>query len=240
MKKVIPYILSFSLFAYLIIVLTFAETKLDEVYCKGIKVFVNEEENSFIDEADVMQLFKRSVGELKDVPIARIDKDSVERVLVKNSMIKSAQVYYRLDGYLYIKVKQRKPILRVIAQKQFYVDEEGKMMPLSKKYTARVVVATGNVSPSFACEQLYPFVMNVKKNDFWDAMIEQIVVTQDNEVILIPKVGNFRIRLGDLENVDQKMEKLFLFLREGIALKGWNKYKEINLEYRNQIVCVKK
>ena len=72
------------------------------------------------------------------------------------------------------------------------------------------------------------------------SVVEQIVVTQDNEVILIPKVGNFRIRLGDLENVDQKMEKLYLFLREGIALKGWNKYKEINLEYRNQIVCVKK
>ena len=240
MKKAIPYILSLSLLSYLVIVLFFAEKKMGEVYCKDITVNIEKEENSFIDEEEVIQLFKRSVGNLKDIPVAKIDKDSVERMLIKNSMIKSAQVYYRLDGNVYVEVKQRNPVLRVFAQKQYYVDEEGKIMPLSKKYSARVVVATGSISPTFACERLYPFVMKMREDDFWSAMIEQIVVSSDQEVTLIPKVGNFRIRLGELENVDQKMENLYLFLREGISLKGWNKYKEINLKYDNQIVCVKK
>ena len=83
-------------------------------------------------------------------------------------------------------------------------------------------------------------MMGLKNDGFWDALIEQIVVANGNEVILIPKVGNFRIVVGELENVEKKMENLRLFLQEGIALKGWNVYKEINLKFENQIVCIKR
>lgn len=241
MKKAIPYILSVSLFAYLIIVLTFAATKLGEVKCKGLQVVVDDTgENAFIDEDDVLKVIKRGYGDLKDVNIVSIDKDSMERVLVRNSVIKSAQVYYSLDGYFHVEITQRKPVLRVMSGEGYYVDEDGKVMPLSGKYTSRVVVATGNISKKFACDGLYPFVMSLRNDKFWDALIEQIVVSNGNEVSLIPKVGNFRIVLGELEGVDKKMENLRLFLREGIALKGWNVYKEINLKFDNQIVCVKR
>mgnify|MGYP000252764662 CR=1 FL=1 len=241
MKRALPYILSVSLFVYLIIVLTFVSAKLGEVKCKGVQVVVDDTgENAFIDEDDVLQLIKRNYGELKNVNVVDIDKDSMECVLVRNSVIKSAQVYYSLDGYFHVEITQRKPVLRVMSGEGYYVDEDGKVMPLSGKYTSRVVVATGNISRNFACNGLYPFVMGLKNDGFWDALIEQIVVANGNEVILIPKVGNFRIVVGELENVEKKMENLRLFLQEGIALKGWNVYKEINLKFENQIVCIKR
>ena len=241
MKRALPYILSVSLFVYLIIVLTFVSAKLGEVKCKGVQVVVDDTgENAFIDEDDVLQLIKRNYGELKNVNVVDIDKDSMECVLVRNSVIKSAQVYYSLDGYFHVEITQRKPVLRVMSGEGYYVDEDGKVMPLSRKYTSRVVVATGNISRNFACNGLYPFVMGLKNDGFWDALIEQIVVANGNEVILIPKVGNFRIVVGELENVEKKMENLRLFLQEGIALKGWNVYKEINLKFENQIVCIKR
>ena len=241
MKRALPYILFIGLFAYLIIVLTFVSAKLGEVKCKGVQVVVDDTgENAFIDEDDVLQLIKRNYGELKNVNVVDIDKDSMECVLVRNSVIKSAQVYYSLDGYFHVEITQRKPVLRVMSGEGYYVDEDGKVMPLSGKYTSRVVVATGNISRNFACNGLYPFVMGLKNDGFWDALIEQIVVANGNEVILIPKVGNFRIVVGELENVEKKMENLRLFLQEGIALKGWNVYKEINLKFENQIVCIKR
>ncbi len=241
MKRALPYILSVSLFVYLIIVLTFVSAKLGEVKCKGVQVVVDDTgENAFIDEDDVLQLIKRNYGELKNVNVVDIDKDSMECVLVRNSVIKSAQVYYSLDGYFHVEITQRKPVLRVMSGEGYYVDEDGKVMPLSGKYTSRVVVATGNISRNFACNGLYPFVMGLKNDGFWDALIEQIVVANGNEVILIPKVGNFRSVVGELENVEKKMENLRLFLQEGIALKGWNVYKEINLKFENQIVCIKR
>ncbi len=241
MKKAWPYILSVSLFAYLIIVLTFVSAKLEEVECKGIQVVVDDAgDNAFIDEVDVRKVIARGYGDIVTGKIAAVDKDSVECVLAKHPVIKSAQVYYSLDGYFHVEITQRKPVLRIMSGEGYYVDEDGKIMPLSGKYTSRVVVATGNISREFACNGLYPFVMKLRNDHFWNALIEQIIVTRGDEVMLIPKMGQFRIRLGDLTDVDRKMENLRLFLREGIALKGWNVYKEINLKFKNQIVCVKR
>ena len=77
-------------------------------------------------------------------------------------MIKSAQVYYTLDGYFHVEITQRKPVLRIMSGEGYYVDEDGKIMPLSRKYTSRVVVATGNISRKFACNGLYPFIMTLR------------------------------------------------------------------------------
>lgn len=241
MQKARPYILFIGLFVYLIIVLTFVSAKRDEVVCKGMRVVVADAQtNGFADEGDVMEAVRRKYGEVAGRGVAEIDKDSIERLLVRSSVIKSAQVYYSLDGYLHIEIRQRKPVLRVLNQDGYYVDEDGRVMPLSRKYTSRVVVATGNVSRKFACEELYPFVMALRNDRFWDAYVEQIVVDAGREVVLIPKVGNFRIVLGKMEGYAGKMEKLRLFLKKGIARKGWNLYKEINLKFDKQIVCVRK
>lgn len=241
MKKALPYILSVGLFVYLIIVLTFASTKLGEVECKGIQVVVDDAgDNAFIDEEEVQKVIERGYGDIVARKITTVDKDSVEGVLAKHPVIKSAQVYYSLDGYFHVEITQRKPVLRIMSGEGYYVDEDGKIMPLSRKYTSRVVVATGNISRKFACNGLYPFIMTLRNDEFWDALVEQIVVEKGNEVVLIPKVGNFRIVLGTLDDMNEKLENLRLFLREGIVLKGWNVYKEINLKFKNQIVCVKR
>lgn len=240
MRKIRPYILVVTLFVYLIIVLTFVSARLGEVLCKGLQVAVKDTAtNSFIDDMEVLKIVKRGYGDIVNTPVMHIDKDSVERLLARNSVIKSAQVYYSLDGYFHVEITQRKPVLRILSGGGYYVDEDGKIMPLSRKYTSRVVVATGDISQKFACDKLYPFVRSLKKDEFWDALIEQIVV-RNEELILIPKVGNFKIIFGKLEGQEEKMEKLRLFLKEGISRKGWNKYKEVNLKFHKQIVCVKK
>ena len=152
MKKTLPYILSVSLFVYLIIVFTFASAKLREVKCEGLQVVVDgTEENAFIDETEVLGIIKRGYGDIE------------------------------------------------------------------------------------GCN-----IVTLRNDEFWDALVEQIVVEKGNEVVLIPKVGNFRIVLGTLDDMNEKLENLRLFLREGIVLKGWNVYKEINLKFKNQIVCVKR
>ena len=241
MRKALPYILFLSLFAYIIIVLTFALTKVGEVKCKGLQVLIRDTVTSaFVDETDILRTIKRGYGDILGQNITAIDKDSIEHLLVRNSVIKSAQVYYSLDGYFHVDIRQRKPVLRVMTGGGYYVDEDGKVMPLSHKYTSRVVVATGEISKKFACEGLYPFIMMLRDDDLWDALIEQIIVVNGDEVILIPKVGNFRIVLGDLADAEKKMEKLRIFLRDGIVKKGWNLYKEVNLKFDKQVVCVRR
>ena len=62
----------------------------------------------------------------------------------------------------------------------------------------------------------------------------------DQEVELVPRVGNHRIMLGTLEGFEEKLAHLKLFYEQAIPKMGWEKYSMINLKYKNQIVCTKK
>ena len=56
---------------------------------------------------------------------------------------------------------------------------------------------------------------------------------------MIPIVGDFRVLMGDINNFNKKLNKLRAFLDKAQDNNIWGKYKFINLEYNNQIVCVK-
>jgi cell division protein FtsQ len=70
-------------------------------------------------------------------------------------------------------------------------------------------------------------------------MFEQIYVGDDFEIELIPKVGNHKILIGNIENLDDKFSRLLLFYKQGLMRKGWENYSVINLKFKNQVVCTK-
>jgi cell division protein FtsQ len=63
---------------------------------------------------------------------------------------------------------------------------------------------------------------------------------ENEDIILIPRVGYQQIVFGKPVNVEDKFRKLKLFYEKGISDKGWNNYSYINLKFKNQIVCTKK
>jgi cell division protein FtsQ len=79
----------------------------------------------------------------------------------------------------------------------------------------------------------------IHSNAFWNAQIEQIAVTNENEFQLVPKIGNHIIEFGAAENIEEKFSKLQTFYKEGLNYVGWNNYKTINLKFDNQVVCTK-
>ena len=105
---------------------------------------------------------------------------------------------------------------------------------------ANVPIATGYVEKEFAKSDLYKFALFLQENDFWNDLIVQIVVDENYDVILIPRVGNCRILLGTLSDFEEKLDKLMLFYKQVVPKMGWDKYSMINLKFKNQIVCTKK
>lgn len=177
-----------------------------------------------------------------------INTTRLETKLTKNKQLSEARVYNDLMGNIYIKVKQREPILRLYRYNgvNYYVDKYGVKFGLSTSFAAHVPIANGNVferfNPgdtvySFVAKELYKIATYVDKKPFWKAQIEQIFVTRDNEFILIPKVGNHQIIFGDAQELEVKFEKLFVFYKEGLNRVGWNKYKSIDVRFDDQIVC---
>ena len=90
-------------------------------------------------------------------------------------------------------------------------------------------------------------------NELWKNQIVQINVLPDRGVELVPRIGNHIVYIGQLpetkyvnmrqkliaDYVNKKMDRLEKFYKYGLSQAGWNKYKYINIEFDNQIICKK-
>lgn len=208
--------------------------------------------NTLINSEDVRVTIERSFGhDLAGVPLGELDVARVERVLEEDGFINNADVYVDAENKIHIEVNQREPILRIIDNNglNYYLDKEGVKMPTSDHFTARVLVATGNIPPhvpdfkerkKHVIKDLFELTNKLRQDGFLDAMIEQIHITDNKEYILIPKVGKQKILLGPYEEIDEKFKRLKIFYKEGIPYEGWKKYKTINLKFKDQVVCKKR
>lgn len=230
------------LLGYLIIVFTFVTRKEKKLFCHNIEVTVEDSlRNRFVDDKDILKLISRGRTKLIGVSLDSINKEDLEEIISKNPSIKNAEVYSTLTGTLQVKVEQRKPILRILkGNRGYYLDEEGAIMPLSRNYTSRILVASGSISRELALGELFQFAKFIHEDEFWNAQIDQIYVTSSGEYILIPRVGDQKILFGNFGNYRHKFKKLYALYRDGFGRVGWNKYKMINLKYKNQVVCTKR
>ncbi|MDR1090381.1 MAG: hypothetical protein LBL79_04825 [Prevotella sp.] len=62
----------------------------------------------------------------------------------------------------------------------------------------------------------------------------------NQDITLIPRVGDHRIILGDLDGYKERLNKLMTFYRNGLNETGWNKYSVINLKFDKRVVCIKR
>ena len=155
-------------------------------------------------------------------------------------MIKSAECYKTPSGIIYLNVQQRIPRFIISGTENFYVDADKNIFPVSLNNAVYVPVVSGRVTKSFVTGHLFDFVNYIASNEFWDAQIEQIYVREDQRIELIPRVGDAIIVLGEIDNYTEKLENLYYLYQKGFNVMGWNHYKIIDLQYKNQIVCTRK
>jgi len=74
---------------------------------------------------------------------------------------------------------------------------------------------------------------------FLKSLISEIYLNSNREFDLIPIIGSQVIKLGDTTNIDHKLENLVIFYKRSLVYEGWDKYKTLNLKFRNQIICTK-
>ena len=216
-------------------------------------------ENRFINEDDILSQIMNS-GDTGILALDNFKVNYLEEKLNNNSSIKDVQVYKTIDGKLVVNVKQRRPIVRVFSRNEsYYIDEKGSLMPLSNNYTARLLVVSGKLNEPFGkryrfnykdlndtlinktlLDDIYKIANYIDNSKFWKAQIEQIHVNKVYDFELVPKVGNHKIVLGGVDNLEGKFEKLMIFYKKGLSKTGWNEYSEINLKYKNQVVCTKR
>jgi len=212
----------------------FSETKTSDVQLN----ILSASESPMISENQILSFLKKEEVTLIGLTVDKLDLHYIERALEKYPFIKTADVHLSYDGRLMMDIEERNPIIRIIPQvgNSYYLDDKGKKFPLSSLYSADVVVATGSIDEAMS-NKLYTLASYVHESKFWNSTIEQIFVTDSDDITFFTKLGDHQVIFGDIDRLETKFNKLEKFYREGLSKIGWSKYKIINVKYKDEVVC---
>lgn len=233
------------------VLLSFVSNRQDKMVCKGVKINI-EGKNFLVEKGDILTLMNKVLPQFVSRPLDEIPVEEIEKVVRMNPFVERADIFIDLDGIVRINVQQREPIVRIINKnyQSFYIDKKGRKMPLSLNFSPRVMVANGFIDelPAYndtlktaTAKQIFElaqFTTN-EKNEFWSAQIEQVYVNDNEDLELVPRVGDHRILLGNTEGLEQRMNNLMVFYKKALPRMGWNEYKIINIKYQNQVIGIR-
>ena len=241
-KKILLLLALVLTAAYLVVAVTVLNGDPVKVVCKGMELTVRDNfEYGLVTQKDIDALLKRKkmypVGKSAD----EVNVRAIEDTVAAHPFVKSAQCYLTTGGTVKLDIYQRIPLLRVMTNEggDYFIDSEGEILATAGR-PVHVAVATGYIDENFARTQLYELAQYIHGDKFWEAQIEQVVVTARKEIELIPRVGSHVLFLGKPGGYNEKFTKLRTFYEKALNEVGWNKYERISIEFTNQIICKKK
>tara|TARA_B100001250_G_scaffold182295_1_gene156838 strand:+ start:4773 stop:5492 length:720 start_codon:yes stop_codon:yes gene_type:complete len=203
------------------------------------KISIKSSFDNFLDRQIVLEYLYDKLENFDTTIITNVSIAELENLLYSHPSIKEVQVFASQKGDVNIIIEQKQPIVRVKTDSEdYYLDEFGDKMELSDNYTPKLVVATGSIAIKDH-KEIYKFIKEINKSEFWRSQITQIHFDND-DILLIPRVGDHKINIGGFENIVDKLDNLYQFYRYAMHLNGWQYYTHINLKFNNQIVCTKK
>jgi cell division protein FtsQ len=246
----------------LIVIIGFVSIKRSEAVCTKISVKIFDSTGlNLLSEKELTREIDLTGGKVINKKVNEINISKIERKIRNLHAVKKAEIYINIDGELIAEIVPRIPIVRVCNKKnqQYYIDKEGFLMPVVEGHAVRLLVANGNIShrPKFdtifniydkkhdkridikTLRDIHLLAGFIRSNDFWDAQIQQIYINNDDEIEMSTLVGNQIVILGTIDNFEEKFRNLEAFYKKGLPTVGWGTYKEINLKYKNQVVCTK-
>lgn len=226
-----------------------ARTSTGNVQCKAVDIVINDAaDNFFLSEQNVNEwVTDWAGGDVKAKAIDDLKLEALEKYIAKKQWVKAVDVFVDDNATLHINITERQPTARVFNRigQSFYVDNEKKLLPLQLQMAARVPVFTGfsayvgrlSRKDSAIIAQVVFLGEALMRDSFLMAMVEQIDINDQGQFEMIPKLGNHIIYLGDTSVLESKFAKLKSFYKNVLAVKGWNTYSSIYLDYKNQVVA---
>ncbi len=232
---VIKFIVLLGLIAFLF---SFTKKRNDARKITKLDVVFVDENSPFITHNTVNKLLIQNHDKVTSIGKETLVLKEMEQRLLENPMVRDAQVYVSVDGALTAKIEQRKPIGRVSATPDYYLDEDGKKMPLSIVYSARVPIITGTSKNYF--NEVTSLLLKVNEDEFMKKSIVGLNRIANGDIELELRKTNLKVLFGKPENIKKKFQKFKAFYKktkQDSTLYGYNK---INLKFENQVIATKK
>ena len=202
---------------------------------KGLNISILPTKDSYLSKDSITSILNPFLGNEKK----SIDLDLIENIVDNNSYVDKSEVSLSFSGKLVLKIKQKTPVGRVISENEmFYVDKDLRKMDLSKHQSARVPIVTGfenEISRSY----LKKVFELINSDTFLKQNISKIIINSPNSISLKLRAYNIIVNMGDKRNLKNKFLKLRAFYTRANAKKKLIEFKQINLQFDNQVVGVK-
>ena len=238
--------------AGIITLLVSAIKKEKQFVCNEVKVsFTDNKKYRMLNEMEILSALWP--GEKNGFPVgknpAQFNIYKLEKQLERNPWILSSDLYFDQLHMLHIDVKQRTPIARVFNPdgNSFYMDSSFSILPVNSNDIISLPVFTNfyinptaaSAADSVILKRIATLSEFILADPFWMAQIEAVNINADNSFEVVPQVGDQVINLGerdDWENLFSKLSVLYQYLNKE---EGWSKYSKIDLQFKDQVVCIK-
>ena len=225
---------------------------------KGVEVTIDPNGGCLLlSESDVDSLVRSAVPGLDNLKIGDVDRASVEEAVMECPYVKNVAVKVSNGGRMIVAVTQHRPVVRMFFQdNEFYLSHDGGYMPLTRHHYCHILVGsseynepvlhhpeyisladTASHTRALGIEYVWHVARYLDDHPAYGEVFDQINVDAKGDVVLIPKLGNMSVVLGDTSLLDEKFENLWSFFDQGVKQVGWNAYSSVSVKYKGQVVC---
>jgi cell division protein FtsQ len=237
--------------AALIVLFVVAWKAKEEKKCTSIQIELVGESTAalFMDEKEILQIIQEQ-GVKEGMPIGDVNLNVLEKYLQTIRWVKNVELFLDNTQSLHVKIEQRIPIARIFTASgnSFYIDKEGLQLPLKQLTVLRLPVFTNFPSDqeklskpdSVLLNDILHFTKTVASDSFFMAQTAQVNIATNGDFELVPSVGDHLVLIGSVENIEDKLNRLYTFYKKVWVQSGLNAYQVIDCRFDNQIVALKK
>lgn len=207
-----------------------------------IRITPMKDGGKMISEAAIQGILDANMPKSND--LGQLSK--LESILSEHPNIEKADVFINAQGNMVVKIAQPEILLRVIDSRgaNYFISRSGHKIPGSKYHVPRVPIFTGKIplfhdslihQPGHLFYNMHALATAIETDDFMDAITEQIDCDSHGFTI-VPKMGKFRFVFGGIDRMEAKLRNMKVFYERILPIAGWDKYKEVDLRFKNQVV----
>jgi len=182
--------------------------------------------------------------------LVNLDLFYLEKQLEKNPWILDADLYIDQLNKLHLRVEQRNPVARLFTPEgnSFYMDEKYALLPVKLSDVISLPVFTNfyinpslkSASDSILLKRIIGLSKFIKSDSFWMAQVEQVNINANQTFEVTMQMGDQLVQLGVRSDWQKLFSKLKLLYGRMSADGNWSKYIQIDLQYKDQAVCLKR
>ncbi|MCC7028807.1 MAG: hypothetical protein IT257_00780 [Chitinophagaceae bacterium] len=230
----------------IIFAFVFADVTTRHEVCRGVQISFLNNQLSFVTKQNINEILEANGVTANKTRLSNLHINQLEKAIEENKWVKNADIFVSADSRIHIRIAQKIPVVRIQPENDFeepyYLDEFGNNILYSTQYIPDLPVVTSptigyNSADLDFKSDIVKLAKYLTADTFWSAAITQIAVDENKLISLIPAFGTQHIILGNVNDLENKMSKLFQFYKQGYHTVRWDKYDEIDLRFERQVVC---